>query len=52
MPPKTVERIIGVFPIADQHAIRGRVSKAFRYIVSQRLSLERTANGASQPSKF
>jgi twitching motility protein PilT len=34
---KTVERIIGVFPLADQQAIRTRVSKAFRYIVSQRL---------------
>src|SRR6202453_1500959 len=34
---KTVERIIGVFPLADQHAIRNRLSKAFRYIVSQRL---------------
>jgi twitching motility protein PilT len=34
---KTVERIVGVFPLADQQAIRNRVSKAFRYIVSQRL---------------
>src|ERR1700740_2980163 len=34
---KTVERIVGVFPLADQQAIRSRVSKAFRYIVSQRL---------------
>jgi twitching motility protein PilT len=34
---KTVERIIGVFPLADQQAIRSRVAKAFRYIVSQRL---------------
>jgi len=42
---KTVERIIGVFPIADQHAIRGRVSKAFRYIVSQRLIPRKDGNG-------
>ncbi len=34
---KTVERIIGVFPLSDQQAIRNRLSKAFRYIVSQRL---------------
>lgn len=34
---KTVERIIGVFPLAEQHSIRVRLSKAFRYIVSQRL---------------
>ena len=34
---RTIERIIGVFPLSDQHAIRVRFSKAFRYIVSQRL---------------
>jgi twitching motility protein PilT len=34
---KTVERIIGVFPLSDQNAIRNRLAKAFRYIVSQRL---------------
>jgi twitching motility protein PilT len=34
---KTIERIVGVFPLADQQAIRTRFSKAFRYIVSQRL---------------
>src|SRR6201988_1221915 len=34
---KTIERIIGVFPLRDQNAIRNRVAKAFRYIVSQRL---------------
>jgi twitching motility protein PilT len=34
---KTIERIIGVFPLADQNAIRNRLAKAFRYIVSQRL---------------
>ena len=34
---KTVERIIGVFPLAEQQGIRVRLSKAFRYIVSQRL---------------
>jgi len=34
---KTIERIIGVFPLSDQHVIRTRFAKAFRYIVSQRL---------------
>jgi twitching motility protein PilT len=34
---KTIERIIGVFPLADQNTIRNRQAKAFRYIVSQRL---------------
>ena len=34
---KTVERVVGVFPLAEQQAIRVRLAKAFRYIVSQRL---------------
>jgi twitching motility protein PilT len=34
---KTIERIIGVFPLEEQNAIRGRVAKSFRYIISQRL---------------
>jgi len=34
---KTVERIIGEFPLSDQGAIRNRLSQSFRYIVSQRL---------------
>ena len=34
---KTVERIVGVFPMAEQHVIRNRLAKSFRYIVSQRL---------------
>ncbi len=42
---KTVERIIGVFPLADQHAIRSRISKAFRYIVSQRLIPRKDGTG-------
>jgi twitching motility protein PilT len=42
---KTVERIIGVFPLSDQHAIRNRVSKAFRYIVSQRLVPKKDGSG-------
>lgn len=34
---KTIERIIGVFPLSDQQSIRNRFSKAFRFIISQRL---------------
>ena len=34
---KTVERITGLFPLEEQHAVRIRVAKAFRFIVSQRL---------------
>jgi len=34
---KTVERIVGVFPLAEQHIVRNRLAKSFRYIVSQRL---------------
>lgn len=34
---KTVERIVGVFPLGEQHVIRNRLSKSFRYIISQRL---------------
>jgi twitching motility protein PilT len=34
---KTVERIVGVFPQTDQPGIRNRLSKAFQYIISQRL---------------
>jgi len=34
---KTIERIVGVFPLSEQHTIRTRLAKAFRFIVSQRL---------------
>ncbi len=34
---KTVERIIGVFPMTDQAAIRSRLANSFRFFVSQRL---------------
>lgn len=34
---KTVERIIGTFPLSDQQAIRERLSASFRYFISQRL---------------
>jgi twitching motility protein PilT len=34
---KTIERIIGTFPLSDQQSIRTRFGKAFRFIISQRL---------------
>lgn len=34
---KTVERIIGAFPMGEQHTIRNRLAKSFQAIVSQRL---------------
>jgi twitching motility protein PilT len=42
---KTVERIVGVFPMADQQSIRTRLSKAFRYIISQRLLPKKDKKG-------
>ncbi len=42
---KTVERIVGVFPLADQQAIRTRLGKAFRFIVSQRLLPRKDGKG-------
>src|ERR1700681_4474744 len=42
---KTIERIIGVFPLADQQAIRARLARAFRYIVSQRLIPKKDGTG-------
>lgn len=34
---KTIERIIGVFALGEQNAIRNRLAKAFRFVISQRL---------------
>jgi twitching motility protein PilT len=34
---KTVERIARVFPMTEQHVIRNRLAKSFRFIISQRL---------------
>ena len=42
---KTVERIVGVFPLAEQHAIRNRLAKSFRYIISQRLLPRKDGSG-------
>lgn len=42
---KTIERIVGVFPLSDQHVIRTRFSKTFRYIISQRLLPRKDCEG-------
>jgi twitching motility protein PilT len=42
---KTIERIVGVFPQGDQQGIRTRFSKAFRYVVSQRLLPKKDGTG-------
>ena len=42
---KTVERIIGVFPLGDQEAIRQRLAGSFRYFIAQRLLPRKDGNG-------
>src|ERR1700676_979516 len=42
---KTVERIIGAFPMAEQHTLRNRLAKSFRYIISQRLIPRKDGTG-------
>ena len=42
---KTIERIVGVFPLGDQNAIRTRLAKTFRFIVSQRLIPRKDGSG-------
>src|ERR1700676_3529123 len=42
---KTVERIVGVFPVSDQHSVRTRFGKAFRFLLSQRLLPKKDGKG-------
>jgi len=42
---KTVERIVGTFPLSDQQPIRNRLSKAFQFIISQRLLPRQDSQG-------
>jgi twitching motility protein PilT len=42
---KTVERIIGAFPMGEQQIIRNRFGKSFRAIISQRLIPRKDGNG-------
>jgi twitching motility protein PilT len=47
---KTVERIVGVFPLAEQNVIRNRLAKSFRYVISQRLIPRK--DGAGRAAAF
>jgi twitching motility protein PilT len=42
---KTVERIVGVFPQAEQQGVRNRLAKSFRYMISQRLIPRKDGSG-------
>jgi twitching motility protein PilT len=42
---KTVERIVGAFALSDQNAVRTRLAKTFRFIISQRLIPARDGGG-------
>jgi twitching motility protein PilT len=42
---KTVERIVGAFPLNDQNAVRNRLAKSFRFVISQRLIPRRDQSG-------
>ena len=42
---KTVERIVGVFPQAEQQGVRNRLAKSFRYMISQRLIPRKDSSG-------
>ncbi len=42
---KTIERIVGAFPMAEQHTLRNRLAKSFRYIISQRLIPRKDCTG-------
>jgi twitching motility protein PilT len=42
---KTIERIVGAFPMSEQHTLRNRLAKSFRYIVSQRLIPRKDGSG-------
>jgi twitching motility protein PilT len=42
---KTVERIVGAFPLSEQQLIRTRLAGSFRWIVSQRLMTRKEGKG-------
>lgn len=42
---KTIERIVGAFPVSEQFVIRMRLAKTFRYIISQRLLPRKNSEG-------
>jgi twitching motility protein PilT len=42
---KTIERVVGVFPVSEQYVIRMRFAKTFRYVISQRLLPRKSGEG-------
>ncbi len=42
---KTIERVVGAFPVSEQYVIRMRFAKTFRYVVSQRLIPRKNGEG-------
>jgi twitching motility protein PilT len=42
---KTVERIVGAFPLAEQGAIRARLAATFRYFIAQKLVSRKNQDG-------
>lgn len=42
---KTIERVVGAFPVSEQYVIRMRFAKTFRYVISQRLIPCKTGEG-------
>src|ERR1035441_8188556 len=46
---KTVERMVGMFPVGEQQAARERLAKTFRHVISQRL-IPRSDGGDGIPA--
>jgi twitching motility protein PilT len=42
---KTIERVVGAFPVSEQYVIRVRFAKTFRYVISQRLLPRKDGQG-------
>lgn len=42
---KTIERVVGAFPVSEQGVIRTRFAKTFRYVISQRLVPRKNGEG-------
>jgi twitching motility protein PilT len=42
---KTIERVVGAFPVSEQYVIRMRFAKTFRYVISQRLIPRKNGEG-------
>jgi twitching motility protein PilT len=42
---KTIERVVGAFPVSEQYVVRMRFAKTFRYVISQRLIPRKDGEG-------